>query len=56
MTATGFVGRQDELGILTERFAAAEMGYPQVVHLEGEAGSGKSTLVSQFLGSLPMRS
>lgn len=51
-TATGFVGRQDELGILTERFAAAEMGFPQVVHLEGDAGSGKSTLLSRFLGSL----
>ena len=52
MAATGFVGRQQELGILTERFAAAKMGYPQVVHVEGEAGSGKSTLVSRFLGSL----
>ena len=51
-TATGFVGRNDELGILAERFAAAEMGHPQVVHLEGEAGSGKSTLLAQFLGSL----
>src|SRR5580700_3641748 len=53
MAATGFVGREVELGILTERFDGAEMGYPQVVHLEGEAGSGKSTLVSRFLGSLP---
>ena len=52
MGAAGFVGRQHELGILTERFAAAEMGYPQVVHLEGEPGSGKSTLLSRFLGSL----
>ncbi len=52
MPSAGFVGRRDELGILSQRFAAAEMGYPQVVHLEGEAGSGKSTLVSQFLGSL----
>ena len=53
MAATGFVGRQQELSILTERFAAAEMGYPQVVHLEGEAGSGKSTLLSRYLDSLP---
>jgi DNA-binding CsgD family transcriptional regulator/tetratricopeptide (TPR) repeat protein len=52
MAATGFVGRQVELGILTERFAAAELGYPQVVHLEGEAGSGKSTLLSRFVGAL----
>jgi DNA-binding CsgD family transcriptional regulator len=53
MAVTGFVGREVELGILTERFDGAEMGYPQVVHLEGEAGSGKSTLLSRFLGSLP---
>ena len=52
MTTGAFVGRQDELAILTERFAATEMGYPQVVHLEGEAGCGKSTLLSQFLGSV----
>ncbi len=51
-TATGFVGRDDELGILAERFAAAAMGHPQIVHLEGEAGSGKSTLLARFLGSL----
>jgi hypothetical protein len=50
--ATGFVGRNDELGILAERFAAAAMGHPQIVHLEGEAGSGKSTLLARFLGSL----
>jgi DNA-binding CsgD family transcriptional regulator len=52
MAATGFVGRQVEMGILTERFAAAELGYPQVVHLQGEAGSGKSTLLSRHLDSL----
>ena len=51
-TATGFVGRNDELGILAERLAAAAMGHPQIVHLEGEAGSGKSTLLARFLGSL----
>ena len=48
----GFVGRQSELRILGERLAAAEMGQPQVVYVEGEAGGGKSTLLSQFLGSL----
>jgi hypothetical protein len=51
-TAAGFVGRQSELRILGERFAAAEMGRPQVVYVEGEAGGGKSTLLSRFLGSL----
>src|SRR5580693_7766849 len=47
-----FVGRQDELAILSERFSEAARGRPQVVYLEGEAGSGKSTLLSRFLGSL----
>jgi tRNA A37 threonylcarbamoyladenosine biosynthesis protein TsaE len=49
----GFVGRQNELGILGERLAAAETGRPQVVYVEGEAGAGKSTLLSRFLSSLP---
>ena len=30
MAATGFVGREVELGILSERYDGAEMGYPQV--------------------------
>jgi predicted ATPase len=49
---TDFVGRREELGVLADRFAAAELGHPQVVFLEGDAGSGKSTLLSRFLGSL----
>jgi DNA-binding CsgD family transcriptional regulator len=48
-----FVGRQSELRILGERLAAAAKGHPQVVYVEGEAGGGKSTLLSRFLGSLP---
>jgi DNA-binding CsgD family transcriptional regulator len=52
-TPGGFVGRQGELGILGDRLAAAGLGHPQVVYLEGEAGGGKSTLLSRFLGSLP---
>jgi predicted ATPase len=52
-TPAAFVGRQSELCILRERFAAAQQGDPQVVYLEGEAGGGKSTLLSQFLRSLP---
>ncbi len=51
-TPAGFVGRQGELRILGERLAAAELGHPQVVYVEGEAGGGKSTLLSRFLGSL----
>jgi AAA ATPase domain len=49
----GFVGRQRELRILGDRLAAAGTGRPQVVFVEGEAGGGKSTLLSRFLGSLP---
>jgi DNA-binding CsgD family transcriptional regulator len=51
-TPAGFVGRQSELRIMGERLAAAEMGQPQVIYVEGEAGGGKSTLLSRFLGSL----
>src|SRR6202050_558341 len=51
-TPAGFVGRQSELRILGDRLAAAELGHPQVVYVEGEAGGGKSTLLSAFLGSL----
>src|ERR1700731_1013811 len=51
--SAGFVGRQSELRVLGDRLAAAEMGHPQVVYVEGEAGGGKSTLLSRFLGSLP---
>jgi len=51
-TPAGFVGRQSELRVLGERLAAAGEGHPQVVYVEGEAGGGKSTLLSRFLGSL----
>jgi DNA-binding CsgD family transcriptional regulator len=47
-----FVGRQGELHVLGERLAAAGLGHPQVVYVEGEAGAGKSALVSEFLRSL----
>lgn len=50
-TPAGFVGRQSELRILGERLAAAQTGQPQVVYVESEAGGGKSTLLSRFLGS-----
>ena len=40
MMATSFVGRQSELRILGERLAAAELGQPQVVYVEGEPGGG----------------
>jgi predicted ATPase len=53
VTTVGFVGRQPELRILEERLAAARLGQPQIVYVEGEAGGGKSTLLSHFLGSVP---
>jgi predicted ATPase len=51
-TPAAFVGRHSELRILGDRLADAERGHPQVVYLEGEAGGGKTTLLSVFLGSL----
>ncbi len=51
-TPASFVGRHAELRLLGEGLAAARMSHPQVVYLEGEAGSGKSALVSRFLSSL----
>jgi len=51
-TSAGFVGRQRELRVLEGRLAAAQLGRPQVVFVEAEAGGGKSTLLSQFLSRL----
>jgi predicted ATPase/class 3 adenylate cyclase len=42
---TPLVGRQNELGILLERWAWAKQGDGQVVLLSGEAGIGKSRIV-----------
>jgi DNA-binding CsgD family transcriptional regulator len=47
-----FVGRQRELAVLDDRLAAARLGHPQVVFVEGDPGSGKSSLLARFLGSL----
>jgi DNA-binding CsgD family transcriptional regulator len=44
-----FVGRARELATLTTALAAARAGEPQVVVVQGEAGIGKSSLVSEFL-------
>ena len=46
-----FVGRLLELTALGAALAAARAGEPQVVLIQGEAGIGKSSLVSEFLGS-----
>jgi class 3 adenylate cyclase len=45
---TRFVGREHELHVLEERFADAEAGQGQVVSLVGEAGIGKSRLLTEF--------
>jgi len=44
-----FVGRSVELATLRAALAAARGGEPQVVLIQGEAGIGKSWLVSEFL-------
>jgi DNA-binding SARP family transcriptional activator len=45
-------GRADELGMLDAAFDAVRGGAPRVVVIEGEAGIGKSALVSAWLGGL----
>jgi predicted ATPase len=48
-SARVFVGRLPELALLRAALAAARGGEPQVVLIQGEAGIGKSSLVSEFL-------
>jgi DNA-binding CsgD family transcriptional regulator/tetratricopeptide (TPR) repeat protein len=48
-SARVFVGRLLELAVLRAALAAARAGEPQVVVIQGEAGIGKSSLVSEFL-------
>ena len=43
-----FVGRADELAILDAELQAVRAGRPRVVLIEGEAGIGKSSLLSRF--------
>ncbi len=43
-TWTHFVGREQELGLLLDRWEQAVEGYGQTVFLSGEAGMGKSRL------------
>jgi DNA-binding SARP family transcriptional activator len=47
-----FVGRPEELAALDAAAAAARAGRPAVVLVEGEAGIGKSTLLSRFASGL----
>jgi class 3 adenylate cyclase/tetratricopeptide (TPR) repeat protein len=45
---TAFIGREDEVRVLTGRWERASEGEGQVVLLSGEAGIGKSRLVEEF--------
>jgi transcriptional regulator with AAA-type ATPase domain/tetratricopeptide (TPR) repeat protein len=45
---TRFIGRERELGVLRESFAAAADGHGLVVFVVGEAGIGKSRLLAEF--------
>jgi class 3 adenylate cyclase/predicted ATPase len=45
---TELVGREEEIGLLRERWARVKEGRGQVVLLSGEAGIGKSRLVKQL--------
>jgi DNA-binding CsgD family transcriptional regulator len=48
-----FVGRRPELAALSAALASARAGDPQVVLIEGQAGVGKSSLISEFLRGQP---
>ena len=53
---TPFVGREDELGLLTRRWERARAGDGQLVQIVGEPGIGKSRLLQEFrtkLGETP---
>ncbi len=49
-----FVGRTAELKAIADRVQNAALARSAVVWVEGEAGSGKTTLVRQALHSLPV--
>ncbi|HYY90266.1 MAG TPA: AAA family ATPase, partial [Chloroflexota bacterium] len=44
-----FVGRRDQLGALTDAYERTSRGRPTVVVVGGEAGVGKTRLVTEFL-------
>ncbi|MCB9560510.1 MAG: protein kinase [Kofleriaceae bacterium] len=50
-----FVGRADELRRLDGALATARAGTPQVVLIGGPSGTGKSALVEELLGRVPLR-
>jgi len=53
---TPFIGRDDELRLLMNRWERALEGEPQVVLISGEAGIGKSRLVQRFHQQIAGRS
>jgi DNA-binding NarL/FixJ family response regulator/Tfp pilus assembly protein PilF len=53
VSVAGFVGREAEMGVIAAAAEAAAGGRPQVVWVEGEAGSGKTALVRQAAAALP---
>ncbi|MFI9719464.1 AAA family ATPase [Streptomyces sp. NPDC052396] len=46
-----FIGRAEELGILTDALARAAAGEPQALLIGGEAGVGKTRLIEEFLSA-----
>lgn len=48
LSSPTFVGRHEHLAALSEALARAQLGSPNAVLLAGEAGIGKSRLVSEF--------
>ena len=51
-TVTPFVGREEELGLLTRRWERARAGEGQLVLVVGEPGLGKSRLIEEFHSQL----
>jgi class 3 adenylate cyclase/tetratricopeptide (TPR) repeat protein len=49
---TPFIGRQDELGVLLQKWREAKSGSAQVVLIVGEPGIGKSRLIATFLENI----
>jgi class 3 adenylate cyclase/DNA-binding winged helix-turn-helix (wHTH) protein/tetratricopeptide (TPR) repeat protein len=49
---TPFIGREEELGLLTQRWGRAQAGEGQFVFSVGEPGIGKSRLVEEFRAKL----
>ena len=47
-----FVGRERELSLLRDAHAAARAGHAVMVHVRGQSGTGKTTLIHQFLREL----